>query len=822
MRQYNFPKKSLLALLIPTMMCHAIQAHADDSPEPEVHLGHETITISRTPQEQVGKEIITRQELNQELIQNTKDLVRYSPDVGIADSGRRLKGFAMRGVEGNRVAVAIDGVSIPDSEENSLYERYGNFNSSRVTLDSELVRGIDMVKGADSFNMGGGSLGGGVNYRTLQASDLIQSGDFGGVYRTGYATKNNEWFHTLSMGYDNGIIDMALVYSQRRGRETESRGGDVTPWYSCYSESACQEYATYGASRMTPDPEKHKNQSYLAKLGWQINDDHRVGLSVNGAKNSSDTTEHSYSLTSYWRDATDKQDITNTNLYHEWLLNTNFLSKIRTDIDYQKVDNRSINYKGNKNWRDNSRTHLVNLDDRLFNNKYKRLSIGVESPTFGIKNTEHRMSAKVFVAERDFKNINIDDIYNSAGVMTDREIYTIQHPMNTRQYGFTLQDNIRFGNAWSVNAGLRYDHEKIKPQPLDVTCGKKYGFGVLCENVDMNGATFKNWTGQFGVDKRLNDTWRAGYLASTGYRNPTSSEMFFTFQSGFGNWSANPTLKAEKSLNHTLFLQGNGDYGKLDVGIYHSNYKDFLFETETIKYEPNKNYDEIFCDYWGGDACRKAYPTYYQQMVNADKAHISGIEFKGELALDKVTPLPTGFKGSLNVGYSRGKLSGLQNASLLSIQPMKAVLGLDYESPTDKWGVFTRTTYMGGKKAKDAQYVRAISNCLEYKKDWYGQDTSTCLTEVPDTTVENYKWLNKSAVTFDVFGYYNIKDNVTLRAGIYNVFDKKYHTWDSLRGINSLDQGKAGASNSVDRQGQGLERFYAPGRNYALSLTYEF
>ena len=68
-------------------------------------------------------------------------------DVGISDNGRFLKGFSIRGVEGNRVGISVDGVNLPDSEENSLYARYGNFNNSRLFVDSELVREIDIVRG---------------------------------------------------------------------------------------------------------------------------------------------------------------------------------------------------------------------------------------------------------------------------------------------------------------------------------------------------------------------------------------------------------------------------------------------------------------------------------------------------------------------------------------------------------------------------------------------------------------------------------------------------------------------------------------------------
>jgi len=124
--------------------------------------------------------------IQKEMIRDTRDLVRYTTDVGISDNGRFLKGFSIRGVENNRVGISIDGVNLPDSEENSLYARYGNFNSSRLSIDSELVREIDIVRGSDSFNQGSGYLGGGVNYRTLEAGDfLLPNKNYGVLLRNG-------------------------------------------------------------------------------------------------------------------------------------------------------------------------------------------------------------------------------------------------------------------------------------------------------------------------------------------------------------------------------------------------------------------------------------------------------------------------------------------------------------------------------------------------------------------------------------------------------------------------------------------------------------
>ena len=147
----------------------ALQAYAEE----QTTLDTITVTDTEIKASQIKK---TRKVIQEELVADNYDLVRYATDVGISDNGRRNKGFSMRGVEGNRVGISVDGVNLPESEENSLYARYGNFNSSRLSIDPELVQGIDIMRGADSFNAGSGSLGGSVNYRTLGADEIILTG----------------------------------------------------------------------------------------------------------------------------------------------------------------------------------------------------------------------------------------------------------------------------------------------------------------------------------------------------------------------------------------------------------------------------------------------------------------------------------------------------------------------------------------------------------------------------------------------------------------------------------------------------------------------
>nr|WP_265349894.1 TonB-dependent receptor [Neisseria meningitidis] len=320
----------------------------------------------------------------------------------------------------------------------------------------------------------------------------------------------------------------------------------------------------------------------------------------------------------------------------------------------------------------------------------------------------------------------------------------------------------------------------------------------------------------------FNDTWRAAYQINTGHRVPTASEMYFTYTSPYGNWIANPSLKAERSLNQTLSLRGKNDKGLLDFSLYQTRYRNFLFEEEKTYQVPNEYYNEHSC-YYNPKYCNPTLTEIGQQMVNIDKARVRGVEFKGELNLHQVMSVPEGFKVSGALGYSKGKLSG-ERGSLLSIQPLKLVLGFDYESPDERWGIFSRVSYMGRKKAKDAQVIEQKSYCTSYKLDpWTGKETDDCAVALQyrDDKID-FRWLNKAATVVDVFGYYKPVKRMTLRAGVYNLFNRKYHTWDSLRGINPRSTINSLSVSNTKSANQGLERYYAPGRNYAVSLEWKF
>ncbi|HEZ5211848.1 TPA: TonB-dependent hemoglobin/transferrin/lactoferrin family receptor [Neisseria meningitidis] len=727
--------------------------------------------------------------IKQEMIRDNKDLVRYSTDVGLSDSGRHQKGFAIRGVEGNRVGVSIDGVNLPDSEENSLYARYGNFNSSRLSIDPELVRNIEIVKGADSFNTGSGALGGGVNYQTLQGRDLLlDDRQFGVMMKNGYSTRNREWTNTLGFGVSNDRVDAALLYSQRRGHETESAGNRGYP-----VEGAGKETNIRDSARGIPDPSKHEYHSFLGKIAYQINDNHRIGASLNGQQGHNYTVEESYNLTaSSWREADDVNRRRNANLFYEWTPDSNWLSSLKADFDYQKTKVAAINYKGlfptnYTTWEtEYHKKEVGEIYNRSMDTRFKRFTLRLDSHPLQLGGGgRHRLSFKTFASRRDFENLNRDDYYFSGQI--SRTTSSIQHPVKTTNYGFSLSDQIQWNDVFSSRAGIRYDHTKMTPQELNAECH-------ACDKTPPAANTYKGWSGFVGLAAQLNQAWRVGYDITAGYRVPNASEIYFTYDNGAATWLANPSLKAERSTTHTLSLQGRGEKGTLDANLYQSNYHNFLSEEQFTRLIRDEKCDE---DYALAGYCKLYRNQLYWHMENIDKARIRGIELTGRLNVDKVASfVPEGWKLFGSLGYAKSKLSG--DNSLLSTQPLKVIAGIDYESPSEKWGVFSRLTYLGAKKAKDAQYT-------EYEGYRFIKK------------VKDYPWLNKSAYVFDMYGFYKPVKNLTLRAGVYNLFNRKYTTWDSLRGLYSYS-----TTNAVEKDGRGLDRYRAPGRNYAVSLEWKF
>ncbi len=807
------PKQLGVALcaVFMTSMTHAEVVTTDDV----------TVSAGAITEHAPATTTVSRARIDREMIRDMRDLARYEQDFGLREEGRYSKGFAMRGVEGNRVGILIDGMSLPDSEENTLYARYGKMNSSRPTVDTELVSSISIDRGSNSVQTGSGAIGGSVGFRTLNAQDIVEDGNtFGGLGRIGYATKNREWTKTVSGAWNTDSVSALLLYSHRHGHELESNGRGIED---------------RGSKSQHPDPEVHNSHSYLGKFRYYLNEAHSLGLNLNGTHYERTQQLHTREKSDEYLVGTDTTKRNTATLDYTYAPYGEVLNKVKVSGEYSKIDTiADTDTYDNRYWTESytetGETKIVRAvqcpyldrpdvcyypygylrknENRKFETQFYRLQAEAESAPIEFYG-EHNFGARLYTSLSRFKNINVDSkpLNEFPPFEYSPDTYTIQRPADTLNTGIVLSDDIFYepelfeghDSVVGVHLGARLERTGIHIKSFNAKCTE--GCLAVPDDVVIENKAYLNHAFSLGVDVEVDRKIKAGYSLSTGFRNPSSTELFFHFDNRtMGAWYPNPNLKPEKSLTHNLFLQIDHKVGTLNLNTYYTRYKDFLFEDEDkVRTGACYNFgDRIWC------------PTKPRNfMVNLEKASIYGIEAGGTFNMDTLDDTLKGFKLMGSLGYTKGKTSN--GLSLLSIQPMKVVTGLDYEDPQKRFGLYARATYTAGKKPKDTLH----RNLFDPVRDANGRPIEVNGQEVYKITPRKY--VTKGATVFDIYGWYSPKKNVTVRAGVYNLTNKRYKHWDSVRGITPYS-----GVNVVDRQGLGLERFYAPGRNYNVTLEVKF
>ncbi|HHV6762179.1 TPA: TonB-dependent hemoglobin/transferrin/lactoferrin family receptor, partial [Haemophilus influenzae] len=271
---------------------------------------------------------------------------------------------------------------------------------------------------------------------------------------------------------------------------------------------------------------------------------------------------------------------------------------------------------------------------------------------------------------------------------------------------------------------------------------------------------------------------------SKGFRAPTSDEMYFTFKHPDFTILPNTNLKPEIAKTKEIaFTLHNDDWGFISTSLFKTNYRDFI----DLVYKGKREFKLVS----GGSTL----PFSLYQNINRDSAVVKGIEINSKVFLGKMAKFMDGFNLSYKYTYQKGRMDG--NIPMNAIQPKTMVYGLGYDHPSQKFGFNFYTTHVATKNPEDTYDI--------YAKERGERDTTI-------------KWRSKSYTILDLIGYVQPIKNLTIRAGVYNLTNRKYITWDSARSIRSF-----GTSNVIDQStGLGINRFYAPGRNYKMSVQFEF
>ena len=804
----SFPFKPVLLAAIVSQTFPAFAA----DPVPQAHQDlNEVKVIGGRKVQKLGEEKVRRQALDKQMVSDESDLVRYDPGISVVEGGRSgSNGFTIRGVDKDRVAINVDGLAQAESRSSEAFQElfgaYGNFNANRNTSEPENFSEVTLTKGADSLKSGSGALGGAVNYKTKSASDYVsEEKPYHLGIKGGYIGRNSQKFSSITAAGTWLGLDALMVYTRRFGKETKNNSDAadtvITDNKQSWSPNAgSTNYGSRGIARSKPDPQNWENISTLFKLGYNFNDQNRIGWIYEDSRTDRTTTELSNMWAANWKgealgDTRSRQDISyrkrigfeyknqldkgpwdSLNLHYD--RQTIDMSTWSWDLptDYNRSGVNSDVYHMFRNIRQKNTQFGADAEKQIdFSKLVWAMQYGLGGSQNDNGNRDHSYWVRLY-----------DPKYQTSN---NQELTMLVESSSKNRFAY-WNNTFQFGDSsqYRLNAGVRYDNSSSKAKD-----NPNYTPAIRGQ-IPYLGSERKHSGFSYGLGLDWKFTPRLNLLAkySTGFRAPTSDETWLLFPHPDFYLKANPNLKAETAKNFELGLAGSGKAGNFKLSGFQTRYRNFIELTYMGVSSDNPN-SPNYAPISDGTALVSS-PVWQNQ--NRSSAWVKGLEFNGTWNLDSIG-LPQGTHAGVNLSYIKGKAKQTngQETPINALSPWSAVYNLGYDAPSKRWGINAYLTHTAAKKPSDTVHSSDdLNNPWPFAKH------------------------SKAYTLFDLTGYVNLGKYFTLRAGAYNIGNKKYYTWESLRSIREF-----GTVNRVDNKTHaGIERFTSPGRSYNFTLEAKF
>ncbi|HHF0432480.1 TPA: TonB-dependent receptor, partial [Haemophilus influenzae] len=402
------------------------------------------------------------------------------------------------------------------------------------------------------------------------------------------------------------------------------------------------------------------------------------------------------------------------------------------------------------------------------------------------------------------------------------DTYSFLIPVKTNTTALYFADDVKVNNYWGFDWAFRYDRVKHSPEYVPGKTPKvpdglvanpelepKYDITKLSDPEELKkmqqnalariqeiAQKRKHSAHSYSLGLTLDpfDWLRVQTKYSKGFRAPTSDETYFTFEHPLFTIRPNSNLMFETSKNRELVLTFHKSFGYLSTSVFHTDYNNYIDLAAVGRGKPI-------------DAKGKPIGAPIYKNINRKIAKVNGLELQAKLILGEIAKPLTGFSIGYKFTYQKGKMTydprvdeGKPTGGYIpmnAIQPKTSVINLSYAHPKDYFGIDVYLTHVSAKKEK-------ATHNRYHKYD--------------DSKNSYVKWRSNAYTLIDLISFVKPIPNLTLQAGVYNLTNRKYITWDSARSIRPF-----GTSNLINQTtGAGINRFYAPGRNYRMSVQFEF
>ena len=593
---------------------------------------------------------IGREDLDRRLVRDPDSLVRHVPGVEVVSEGHRFgaRGFSIRGLEGNRVRIVVDGIPLADDYS------IGQFASAgRDLVDLEAVERVEIQRGPASTLYGSDALAGVVAFHTLDPETLLSRGD--GARHLG-----------LRIGYD-GLDDSRLLSASWAAGRSDG-------WQAMVMAAQRRGHAAGNRAWRDedgPNPLDSTRESVLAKLVRDAGGGRYV-FTLDGSRERRETGVNSLRFgsgrfaTTYGLDADDRQQRARASLAAQWEPQRPWLQSLQAQAWLQdtQVRQESDQYR-----LPDAATPFESLRWRRFDYESRAAGLGLLGQARHDGWGRHWHVFGVDLARQRYRGLR-DGLETSLATGATShvilgEVMPVRDFPNSVQASLAIywQDEISFGGRFALIPGLRAERDRLRAHP-DPIYREDFPASVPVD-VDSDQVTPKlalRWSPGGG------HSLFAQY--ARGFRAPPFGDVNIGLVLPVFNYEvrANPDLRPERSEGLELGWRYVGDALRASVSVYQNRYRDLIDSRANLGLDPVSR-------------------ALVFQSVNRDRARIRGVE--GDLLwhLPWTDPAqPGGWQLRGAMAWARGD-DIRRDQPLNSVDPPRATLGLRYEPGSGRWGV---------------------------------------------------------------------------------------------------------------------------------------
>ena len=622
-----------------------------------------TVSATRVPQKidevPATVSVITDRQIADQLASDIKDLVRFEPGVSVRRAPTRFgaasgatgrdgnAGFNIRGLEGNRVLIQVDGVRVPDGFD------FGAQSAGRGDyLDIGLVKSVEILRGPASALYGSDGLAGAVSFVTSDPVDFLRDGkQIAWLGRVAYDSADRQFSETAILAARSGDWSALVAYTRRDGHELDNQGTNEAR----------------NSTRTAPNPQDTFSNAVLGKIVWQPSDAHRVRLTVDHYDDHVRTNVLSgiapvptaatsvIGLTA--RDETRRDRIS-----LDWrYTGSGALAAAQLAFWYQQAQNRQFSAEDRYTAAD--RTRLNTFDNRVFGASAELRS---DATTGALT---HRIVYGGDISVTRQKGVRDGTVPTPPDVFPTRAFPVTDFTLA----GAYLGDEIGVGGGLlTLYPVLRFDHYSLNPKRDTLLPG----FAAA----GQSGSRVSPKVGgvvKLGGGASLFANYAQGFKAPS----PTQVNQFFQNLAQGYTSIPNPDLRPETSETWEGGLRLSSGAVSAGVTGFTGRYRNFISQQVV------------------GGSFRPTDPAVFQ-FINLNRVKIDGVEGRIDLRA------PGGLSGRMAISYAKGVVSEPDGTRepLSTIDPLKLIVGVGYDAPERRFGGQIIATHAAQKELGQTVY----------------------------------------------------------------------------------------------------------------------